>query len=165
MVKWMERRRIARVALSGPPTVRTHDGVAARLLDLSLHGARLAHPGILRPGARCLVHLPAELGALRLPAQILWCTILGAETGLDGERYLQAQSGLGFLTLTEPQRKGLAGLLQRVRSADPPRGECRPRPGVPARDYPAPCLQLPGETGRAASEPVAGIGRAGRLAY
>jgi len=168
MTERIERRRIARVALSGTPTVRTHDGVTARLLDISLRGARLAHAGILRPGSHCLVHLPAELGSLRLPAQILWCTILGAEAGPDGERYLQAHSGLGFLTLTGSQSTVLAGILQEMRTAASPLRERGPRAGVPARDYPRPIqgwakARLPGQTGREASEPLVGSRRASPL--
>ena len=102
MIERMERRRSARVALSGTQTVRTHAGVEAHLLDLSLQGARVAHAGILRPGARCLFHLPAALGGLRLAAQVLWCTIRGAEWQSDGGRHLRCHSGLWFTTLTEP---------------------------------------------------------------
>jgi len=119
MVERKERRRIARVTLSGTQTVQTHEGVVARLLDLSLSGAGLAHCGILRPGSRCFVHLPVEFGALRLPAQILWCMVLGAEVGPDGERYLQSQSGLWFPTLTESQGTVLARILQQARSGEP----------------------------------------------
>jgi len=97
-----ERRTMARVALAGTQLARTHEGVEAHLLDLSLQGARVAHAGILRPGARCLVHLPAALGGLRLAAQVLWCTIRGAEWQSDGGRHLRCHSGLWFTTLTEP---------------------------------------------------------------
>ncbi len=164
MTERKERRRITRVTLSGAPTVRTHDGVAARLLDLSLAGARLAHCGILRPGAPCLVHFPAALGALHLPAQILWRTILSTAAGLDGERILLSQSGLGFLTLTESQRTGLAALLQQARSGELLTGECQPQAVEPARDFPrllrrGAAGRLPGKRGREANEsPAGGVG-------
>ena len=162
MTERMERRRVARIALSGTPTVRTHDGVAARLLDLSLYGARLAHGGILRPGSHCLVQLPAELGSLRLPAQILWCTILGAAAGPDGERSLHSQTGLWFPTLTESQGTVLAGILQQALTGEPPRREREPQAAYPASDFPRlmrgwAAARLPGKTGREASEPFAGM--------
>ena len=102
MAERRERRKAVRVALSGTQIVRTHAGLEAYLLDLSLQGARVAHAGILRPGARCLFHLPAALGGLRLAAQVLWCTIRGAEWQSDGGRHLRCHSGLWFTTLTEP---------------------------------------------------------------
>ena len=166
MIARMERRRVARVTLSGSPTVWTHEGVAARLLDISLHGARLAHSGTLRPGSRCLVQLPTELGSFRLPAEILWCTILGAEVGPDGERYLQAQSGLAFPGLTASQRTGLAGLLQQLPPTDP----ALPAPllgaAYPFQNYPgltrgleSAAVPLPGQSRREASESPAGMVR------
>ena len=161
MVERKERRRIARVTLSGTQTVQTHEGVVARLLDLSLSGAGLAHCGILRPGSRCFVHLPVEFGALRLPAQILWCMVLGAEVGPDGERYLQSQSGLWFPTLTESQGTVLARILQQARSGEPPRREREPQAADPSRDVPHlmrgwSAVRLPGQGGREACEPLAG---------
>jgi hypothetical protein len=162
MIERVERRRLARVALSGTPRVWTHDGLAARLLDLSLHGARLAHCGILRPGTRCFVHLPADLGSLRLPAEVLWCTILGAEMGLDGERYLQSHSGLWFSILTESQRTGLAGILRHASPADPALRDCWPQAGASARTYSPPsqgwaAARFPGKMGREASSSLAGL--------
>jgi hypothetical protein len=118
MAERKERRKLVRVALSGTPIVHTHDGVEAQLLNLSLHGACVAHVGILRPGSLCYIHLPPDLGSLHLAAQVLWCTILGAEWRADGERHLQSQSGLRFTKLTEPQRTVLAGVLERANPED-----------------------------------------------
>jgi PilZ domain len=118
MTERRERRMIVRVALSGTQTVRTHAGVEAHLLDLSLRGARVAHGGILRPGSPCLVHLPAALASLVLPAQVLWCAIQGTEWRSDGTRHLRSHSGLWFMQMTEPQRTILADILQQVRTGD-----------------------------------------------
>jgi len=107
-----------RVALSDNHTVRTHDGVEARLIDLSVRGAHVEHLGILRPGSLCILELPPELGSLLLPAQIVWCTILGAEWRVDGERHLRAQSGLWFNKMTESQRTVLASILQQLSVGD-----------------------------------------------
>ena len=112
MAERKERRTTARVTLPGTQIVWTHEGVEAHLLDLSLHGARVAHFGTLRPGALCFVQFPADVGALHLPVQVLWCAILGAEWRSDGERHLRSHSGLWFTTLTEPQRTVLLGILQ-----------------------------------------------------
>ena len=109
---------MVRVALSGTQIVRTHDGLEAHLLDLSLQGARIAHFGILRPGALCFVQLPADVGALLLPVRVLWCVICGAEWRSDGERHLRSHSGLWFTTLTAPQQTVLAGYLQKASTGD-----------------------------------------------
>jgi len=119
MAERRERRKAVRVALSGTQIVRTHEGLAAHLLDLSLQGGRVDHFGILRPGALCIVQFPADLGALHLSAQVLWCTVLGAEWRSDGERHLRCQSGLWFTKLTEVQQVVLTGLLEQVRAGDP----------------------------------------------
>jgi CheY-like chemotaxis protein len=57
MAERRERRQAVRVALSGTQIVWTHEGLGAHLLDLSLQGARVAHFGILRPGALCFAQL------------------------------------------------------------------------------------------------------------
>ena len=118
MAERRERRKAIRVALSGTQLVRTHEGLEAHLLDLSLQGARIAHFGTLRPGALCFVQLPADVGALLLPVRVLWCVICGAEWRSDGERHLRSHSGLGFTTLTEPQQTVLAGYLQKASTGD-----------------------------------------------
>jgi hypothetical protein len=127
-----ERRAIARVPLSGKQTVRTHEGVEAHLLDLSLCGARVEHFGILRPGSYCFVQLPTDLGSLRLSAQILWCTILGAEWRPDGERHLRSHSGLCFPKVPEPERRVLAELLHRLSAGGPPLRESHPPSASPS---------------------------------
>jgi hypothetical protein len=114
MAERKERRTASRVTLSGRYIVWTHEGVEAHLLDLSLHGARVEHFGILRPGSLCFLQLPANLATLLLPVQVLWCTILGAEWRSDGERHLRSHSGLWFTKMTEPQRTVLAGILQQL---------------------------------------------------
>ena len=113
-----ERRKAVRVALSGNQLVRTHAGLEAYLLDLSLQGGRVAHFGILRPGALCFVQLPDDLGALRLSAQVLWCTVLGAEWRSDGERHLRCHSGPWFTKLTAVQQVVLTGILEQVLAGD-----------------------------------------------
>ncbi len=118
MAERKERRKLVRVALSDTPIVRTQEGVEAHLLNLSLQGACVAHAGILRPGALCYIHLPADLGSLNLAVQVLWCTILGEEWRADGERHLQSHSGLWFVKLTEPQRTLLVGILEQVNTGD-----------------------------------------------
>ena len=118
MAERRERRKVIRVALSGTQIVRTHEGLEAHLLDLSVHGGRVAHFGILRPGARCFLDLPDDLGALRLSTQVLWCTVLGAEWRSDGERHLRCHSGLWFPKLTAVQQVILTGIMEQVLAED-----------------------------------------------
>lgn len=158
-----ERRTISRVPLAGTHTVRTHDGVEARLLDLSLRGARVEHLGILRPGSLCRLELPADLGALLLSAQILWCTILGAEWRSDGERHLRSHSGLWFTKMTEPQRTALTGILRQLSSGGPSQPGHHPGKADPSLDlprlipWPVDAALLPGTNGGKASGTPAGL--------
>jgi hypothetical protein len=127
-----ERRAITRVPLAGTQIARTHEGLEAHLLDLSPWGARVAHFGILRPGSSCLVDLPPDFGSLRLPAQILWCTILGAERWPDGERHLRSHSGMWFPKVAESERRLLANLLHRLHAGEPPLWASPPRVDFPS---------------------------------
>ena len=144
MAEQRERRKGVRVALSGTQIVRTHEGLEAHLLDLSLQGARIAHFGILRPGALCFVQLPADVGPLLLPVRVLWCVICGAEWRSDGERHLRSQSGLCFTTLTEPQQTVLARYLQKASTGDEAPRERQLWSAAPALDPPG-LIQGPGD--------------------
>jgi len=106
-----ERRAVPRLALSGHATVRTQVGVAVRLLDLSLHGVRIAHRGLLRAGSPCALDLPAALGG-RVPGQVVWCAVQGVEPTADGERALWAHSGVQFEPLTAEQHAVLGRALR-----------------------------------------------------
>lgn len=136
MAERRERRKAVRVACSGTQIVRTHEGLEAHLLDLSLSGARIAHFGTLRPGALCFVQLPADVGALLLPVRVLWCVICGAEWRSDGERHLRSHSGLGFTTLTAAQQTILAGYLQEARTRESALGASQLWSPGPSRDQP-----------------------------
>ncbi len=136
MAERQDRRKADRVALSGTQIVRTHEGLEAHLLDLSLQGACIAHFGILRPGTLCFVQLPADVGALLLPARVLWCVICGAEWRSDGERHLRSRSGLQFTALTAPQQTVLAGYLQKASTGEEALQERHLWSAAPALDPP-----------------------------
>jgi len=164
MAERKERRTTARVTLPGTQIVQTLDGLEAHLLDLSLCGARVAHFGILRPGSHCFVQFPADVGSLRLPVQVMWCVILGAEWRSDGERHLRSHSGLCFTTLTAPQHTVLTDILQQLSTEDPPRQACHPWATDPFLDQPRliPCsggdaALLTGDNGRRASGTPTGL--------
>ncbi len=109
-----EKRRVPRTLLPWRPPARIRDTKEVRLLDLSPVGARLEHLGLLRPGALCVLELPAALGGQALGAHVAWCAVIGRRRGLDGERYLVSQTGLRFGSLTSAQDASLADALQRV---------------------------------------------------
>jgi hypothetical protein len=54
---------------------------------------------------------------LRLPAQVIWCTVIGRKRKLGGESPLVARSGLRFTTLTGAQRAALGDALQHLAAA------------------------------------------------
>jgi hypothetical protein len=85
-----------------------------RLIDLSLTGAQIEHLDLFRLGASCALDLPPPFGALSLPAEIVWCTVVGRKRKLGGESHLVARSGLRFTTLMVWQHAALADSLQHL---------------------------------------------------
>ena len=112
-----ERRALPRTMLSRDLLVRLHDGRVARLLDLSEAGAQIEHVAVLRPAASCRLELPPSLGALLLPAQVVWCTVVGRKRKLGGDSQLVARSGLRFTSLTAQQQAALADILHTLTTA------------------------------------------------
>jgi len=55
--------------------------------------------------------VPPPCGALGLPAQVVWRTVIGRQRTRGGEFHLVARSGLRFRTLTVAQHATLAWLL------------------------------------------------------
>jgi hypothetical protein len=70
-----ERRKGRRVRLPERPGGRIRATLSARLLDLSITGARIEHHNMLRPGFTCTIELPATMGALILPARVVRSTV------------------------------------------------------------------------------------------
>ena len=93
---------------------------AVHLRDLSLGGAQIEHLGVFRPGAPCALDLPPSCGALSLPAQVVWCTVIGRQRTRAGESHLVARSGLRFTLLTGAQHTTLAECLRHLAAAPQP---------------------------------------------
>jgi hypothetical protein len=74
-----------------------------RLLDLSLTGAQIEH-----------LDLPPPYAVLSLPAQVVWCTVIGRKRKLGSASHLVARSGFRFPTLTGVQHAALADSLQHL---------------------------------------------------
>jgi PilZ domain len=117
-----DRRTAPRMRLAEQPAARVRDGKEVRLLDVSRMGARIEHLDFLRPGAPCSLELPPPLGSLSLPAQVVWCTVIGRKGRPDGESQLVSRSGLRFIALTVPQHAALAWLLGTSSPLDSPQG-------------------------------------------
>jgi hypothetical protein len=112
-----ERRIAPRLQLPERPAAWVRGLRAVHLLDVSLTGAQLEHLGVFRPGAPCALDLPPPAGGLSLPAQVVWCTVVGRKQKLGGESHLVARSGLQFTTLTAPQHAALTETLQYLATA------------------------------------------------
>jgi len=115
MAEVQERRAVPRTTLAGRPSARVPGVRGVHLLNLSLAGAQIEHFGLLRFGAACDLELPPPFGACRLPAQVVWCTVMGRTRTLGGESHLVARSGLWFPALTIAQHATLLGLLETAR--------------------------------------------------
>ena len=117
MMEGRERRAAPRTRVAARPTARVQGMREVRLLDLSLAGAQIEHLDLFRLGAACALDLPPPCGALSLPAQVVWCTVIGRKRKLGGESHLVVRSGLRFTTLTVGQRAALAETLQHFAAA------------------------------------------------
>ncbi|MBP1780047.1 MAG: hypothetical protein H6Q86_6058 [candidate division NC10 bacterium] len=112
-----ERRAVPRYRLANRPGARVRGVQEVRLLDLSVAGAQIAHLATLRLGAACALELPPPGEACTLPAQVVWCTIVGRKRKLGGESHLVARSGLRFSALTDTQHAALTDTLHDLTTA------------------------------------------------
>ena len=120
MMEERERRTVPRTTLAERPAARVRGLREVRLLDLSRTGAQIEHLDLLRPGAACTLDLSLPGGAWNLPAQSVWCTVVGRQRKLGGGSYLVARSGLRFPTLTGAQHAALADSLQHLAATRQP---------------------------------------------
>ena len=63
------------------------------------------------------VNLPSPFGRGTVPAQVVWCTVIGRKRKLGGESHLVARSGLRFSALTAPQHAALTDTLYDLTTA------------------------------------------------
>jgi len=117
MTEARERRVAPRTRVVGRPAARVQGMREVRLVDLSLTGAQIEHLDLFRLGANCGLDLPPPFGALSLPAQVVWCTVIGRKRKLGGESHILARSGLRFTPLTVGQHAALAETLQHLAAA------------------------------------------------
>jgi hypothetical protein len=108
----VEQRRIPRVRMADRPAARVRPSLEARLVDLSLTGARIEHFGTLRPEVPCTIELPGATRPLVLPVRIVWSHVVGTEHSPEGERRLRYQSGLEFIGVTAEQQAILARIQE-----------------------------------------------------
>ena len=127
MIEERERRIAPRLPLPERLAAWVRGLRAVHLLDLSLAGAQIEHRGVFRPGAPCALDLPPHWGALSLPAQVVWCTVIERTRLPARESHLVARSGLRFTRLTGAEHATLAACLQCLATAPHP-GARHPTP-------------------------------------
>ena len=113
----LERRAVPRTRLADRPPAGVRGVQQVRLLDLSVAGAQIEHLDPLSPGVACVLDLPPPCGVLNLPAQVVWCTVIGRKRKVGSGSHLVARSGLQFMTLTAEQQAALADTLQDLAAA------------------------------------------------
>jgi hypothetical protein len=91
-----------------------------RLLDLSLTGAQIEHLDLVRPGALCALDFPPPFETLIVPAQVVWCAVIGQQRKLGGTSHLVARSGLRFTRLTGGQYTALVDILRHLAATPQP---------------------------------------------
>ena len=112
-----ERRAVPRTRVADRPTARVPGVRQVRLLDLSVAGAQIEHLDPLSPGVACVLDLPPPWGAVNLPAQVVWCTVIGRKRKVGSGSHLVARSGLRFTALTAGQQAALAATLHNLATA------------------------------------------------
>ena len=112
MTEGRDRRAVPRTTLTEHPALRVQGLRDVRLLDLSLTGAQIEHLDLVRLHAACVLSFPPPFGALSLPAQVVWCAVIGRQRKLGGTAHLMARSGLWFPRLTGAQHTALAETLR-----------------------------------------------------
>ena len=94
----------------------------ARLLDLSMTGARITHRTPLCPEVPYTLELPPSPGGLVLPIQVIRSTVGGTEHRPAGQRLARYESALAFVGVTAEQQATLARVLEQH-----PRGRWHPQ--------------------------------------
>ena len=112
MAKYRRQRLAPRVLIGGQPAVRVRANLPARLVDLSLTGARIAHLDLLPPGSPTSVELPAAIGSVPLSVRVAWSSVVASEPSPEGEQRLRDHSGLAFVGLTAEQQATLPNILE-----------------------------------------------------
>jgi tetratricopeptide (TPR) repeat protein len=79
MAKGRERRAVPRTTLAERLGARVPGMREVHLLDLNLAGAQIEHLGLLRLGVPGDLELPPPFGACRVPARVVWCTVIGRQ--------------------------------------------------------------------------------------
>jgi len=87
--------------------------VEVQFLDVSIVGARIAHPDPLRPGSRWTLELPAVLGGAILAARVVHTTAVIGNRNTNGPRPVKYESGVEFVGLTAEQEAALARALKK----------------------------------------------------
>ncbi len=111
MAQRPDRRQSARLSVSSQCTAHGGQPQAVRLLDLSLHAARIAHHAPLGEGRLRFVDLPPALGYRSLSGRIVWTLLQREEPLLSGAWPHAYRSGLTWEGLAPAQLHALATTL------------------------------------------------------
>jgi len=102
-----ERRRQARVSLSGEVQGRIHTVQSAPVLDISETGALIEVPCSLRPGKVYVLQLPLGGVTLLLQSRVVRSYVHGIERKSEGETRVQYRTAVQFLNLSDAERSQL----------------------------------------------------------
>ncbi len=107
-----DTRRTPRISLRPAARCDVNGRFEAAVLDLSIHGAGLEHPEILRPGQRFLLRMAPRWteGSLALPSKVVWSIVHRMETRRDEGEFV-FRSGVEFLSLPAAAERDLAVYL------------------------------------------------------
>lgn len=112
-----DRRAVPRTQVPERPAARVRGLREARLLDLSLAGARIEHLVPLRLGVACTVEIPPALRSAHPPCPGGLVRRGRSEAEVRGRDARRGPDGLRFSALTVAQRAALTDIRQALSEA------------------------------------------------
>ncbi|MFN3477067.1 MAG: PilZ domain-containing protein [Candidatus Methylomirabilales bacterium] len=106
-----KQRKAPRVQVYGRVQGQVSARIEAKLVDLSIGGARLEHTHTLHPGFIYFLTFSVGDRTLNVMSRVVWSSVSGTIKVEGGESQLLYRSGVEFLDLGESDQKYLADLI------------------------------------------------------
>lgn len=129
-----KQRKAPRVQVYGRVQGQVSARIEAKLVDLSIGGARLEHTHTLHPGFIYFLTFSVGDRTLSVRSRVVWSSVSGTIKTEGGESQLLYRSGVEFMDLGESDQKYLADLIISLSSGggtSPPRLEVTCSEGEP----------------------------------
>jgi len=110
-----DRRRHRRVALQGEVQGKIHTMAAAPVVNLSVSGALLEVPAVLKPRASYTLRLSFAPGQyMDLPARVVRSYVHGFDLNVKGENVIKYRAAIEFVSIGEDQKAALLKVIEQL---------------------------------------------------